>query len=75
MNASEEENSSALRDDSRAFGMAVALGALCQLIACAIAVDLVNYSALKQVDIFSDRVIVNCFVNNLIDYREDREHM
>lgn len=48
-NASREDNRDALIADSKAFGLSVILCSIIQLLACAISVDLVNYSALKQV--------------------------
>lgn len=51
-NASLDERRAALLDDSVAFGISCATGAFIQFILCAIGVDLVNKSALRQVRFF-----------------------
>lgn len=49
MNGTREENRLALIEDSKAFGIGCSVGAALQFLFCVLAIDLINYSALKQV--------------------------
>lgn len=51
MNATREDNRLALIEDSKAFGIGCAVGAVLQFLFCVVAIDLINFSALKQVSI------------------------
>lgn len=51
MNATREKNRLALIEDSKAFGIGCTAGALLQLLFCVVAIDLINFSALKQVSV------------------------
>lgn len=49
VNATREENRLALIEDSKAFGLGCSAGAVLQFLFCLVAIDLINFSALKQV--------------------------
>lgn len=67
MNATREENRLALIEDSKSFGIGCTVGAVLQCIFCVVAIDLINFSALKQVsvtiffelNVMSDRIVFN----------------
>ncbi|XP_037941771.1 multidrug resistance protein homolog 49-like [Teleopsis dalmanni] len=52
-NATREQNLQAIRDDALAFGIGSLIGALLEWLLLAVALDLFNHVALKQVNIFS----------------------
>lgn len=51
MNGSHSDNMAALVNDAVAYGIGAVIGVCVQTVFCCVGLDMINYSALKQVDL------------------------